>query len=711
MISQRTSGSRLLATLIAFAIASALSSTSTLGEEPDSLRLVPANAAFYSCATRIREQFDTLMASRAMAKLREMPVVQLGIATAVAEWNDPEGDYAQFNAMIKQPENQQLIELLTDAVSNEVFVYGDESYAELLKLLQDFNAANQALVRDLGSSDGSFPDEKVAEQMRQLQERYLDMAEVPETVFGFKLSDTEPAIAQLARLEQVLNTLVADQPEVKQRLGREEIAGSSFLTMKLDGSLIPWNALEVEAPYDLMKVRQSLSEKKAKVAIGIMGDFLIVSVGDDTDHLESLGKGEVLGDIKQFATLKKHSKKQICSVSYASDTLMRYITTAGRQLDQLVTTAATLLPMTELEDSVKEEMIKDVEELVARWKTALPTTGGGLGFAFTTDRGYEGYSYSWSKNKSLDASQPLTILEHVGGDPILLAAGRGKYSPENYKSFAKLIERGIYYVETVVVPKLDADERDFFDRVRGDMARLVKQLDEITQKKLLPAFQDGQVAFVVDAKVSSKQWHESLPENDNPLPMLELGLVYGVSDPTLLKEGAVQYFEVIQEMIDTLHKAEPTTIPEYKLPTPATREFPEGAVYYYMLPRLVGLDKQVAPNAGLSADTLVLSAIPKTTRRLLKETPYKGDDIIAKHQGPAGAAVRFSLASLIDAVVPWIDYGIEVSSEAEIDEEALKQVQTGLEIAKCFRSVSTVTYQEDDASVTRYELHFEDLPE
>ncbi len=72
--------------------------------------------------------------------------------------------------------------------------------------------------------------------------------------------------------------------------------------------------------------------------------------------------------------------------------------------------------------------------------------------------------------------------------------------------------------------------------------------------------------------------------------------------------------------------------------------------------------------------------------------------------------MRFSLAGLIDAVAPWVDYGVELSGE-EVDATVLDQVHTGLEIAKCLREISTITYQDNDAWVTHFEMHLEDLQE
>ena len=54
-----------------------------------------------------------------------------------------------------------------------------------------------------------------------------------------------------------------------------------------------------------------------------------------------------------------------------------------------------------------------------------------MSLAFLTDRGVEGYMYDWGEQPGLDASQPLGLLEHVGGSPILAVrlAEQGVHRP------------------------------------------------------------------------------------------------------------------------------------------------------------------------------------------------------------------------------------------------------------------------------------------
>src|SRR5262249_15714116 len=136
----------------------------------------------------------------------------------------------------------------------------------------------------------------------------------------------------------------------------------------------------------------------------------------------------------------------------------------------------------------------------------------------------------------------------------------------------------------------------------------------------LPAFKDGQGAIVLDAKVASPQWQKSMPPATRPLPMLELGIVNGVSDSELVQRASAQLFAITQETLNVVHAASPENVPKVELPAPLSRVFSSGTVYYYTVPTDWGLDTKLAPNAGLSKDVLVLSLVPNFTVRLMDQS-------------------------------------------------------------------------------------------
>ena len=74
---------RLSAVAIALAAAGWLAgpvAATELDKLDTSLKLIPEDAAFYSSMLRNREQFEAIRNSNAWAKVREMPVVQMGVS-------------------------------------------------------------------------------------------------------------------------------------------------------------------------------------------------------------------------------------------------------------------------------------------------------------------------------------------------------------------------------------------------------------------------------------------------------------------------------------------------------------------------------------------------------------------------------------------------------------------------------------------------------
>jgi hypothetical protein len=79
------------------------------------------------------------------------------------------------------------------------------------------------------------------------------------------------------------------------------------------------------------------------VAVGLIGDWVVLSLGDSTDHLQKLaitnGKpatGGSLLDQKPFAPLLAHKDRKITSINYVSGELMAAISAAADDFDPLL---------------------------------------------------------------------------------------------------------------------------------------------------------------------------------------------------------------------------------------------------------------------------------------------------------------------------------------------------------------------------------------
>ncbi|MFV1965010.1 MAG: hypothetical protein ACC628_06275 [Pirellulaceae bacterium] len=684
--------------------------------ETSSLKFVSEDVAFYSTGLRLREQYDAFVGSKAFATLMEIPTIQLGMGMLQGMLQNPPNAQAKIaKEAFEKPENKELVATLVDAVSHEIFVYGSGDYTALLELANKMGQVQRsAQIAAIGS--GSNPEEEAIRQIIAAVDASLDDLTIPDTVMGFKLTDADRAKAQLARLEAMAPLLSAQVPQLQGRINKEQIGESEFLTIQLDGSLVPWEDVLEDADEmrsELEPLIEKIKPMTLSISLGVWGDYFLISIGDTTEHLAALGQGALLANRPEMAPLANYATKPITEVNYVSEALMKEAGSVDRQIDEMLSMAEQLVPLAELDASLEQELVSDVKKFGEALKEHLPTPGAVASFAFLNGRGYEGYRYNYGENKTLDASQSLGILQHVGGSPILAVAGRSKYSLECYDGVVQWLGRGVYYAEKIGLPQMGDEERQLYETLRADLTPLVKQLGDITRDKMMPAMKDGQGAFVLDAGTTSDQWHQMMPRAETPVPVLEVGLVYGVSDIELLQQAAQEYFAVLQQILDKVHEAQPDQVPPIKLPPPESRDFPSGKVYYYRLPKPLGVDKHIAPCAAVANDTLALSLLPRQAARMLEPADLKAGAPLADPDRKMGAAVYFNFAGLVDAATPWVDYGMKIGF-ADADENwlatVMSQINTGLEVLKCFKGISAATYEEGGAWVTHIEATFQDLP-
>ena len=108
-----------------------------------SLDIVPADAAFYSAMLRNREQFEALANSNAWAKIKALPMYQMGMTLYRMQAGNPESPVGWLQAAMENPESRKSLEFLADLLSDEVFVYGGPSINKTVELYQGVYSAVQ----------------------------------------------------------------------------------------------------------------------------------------------------------------------------------------------------------------------------------------------------------------------------------------------------------------------------------------------------------------------------------------------------------------------------------------------------------------------------------------------------------------------------------------------------------------------------------------
>ena len=694
-----------------------------------SLKFIPDDAAFYSSMLRNREQCEAIAGSRVREKIEQMPVVQMGLMLYNMQATNPQSVPGRIKAALKDPETKEPIALLADMLSDEIFLYGDESFVDFLRVLQEMNIAqNFGPLKMQLSGQAKDVNPSLMQPIALIGSLAdnVDSLAVPNMVLGFKLDDTDRAVEQLEELEKSATAVLEADERMKGRLKRAKIDGNDYLVLTLDGQMIPWDELPEDAlsrldlaKGDAEKVISRIKQQKLLIALGVRDDYLLLSIGQSTDALARLGKGKRLIDRPELKPLEKFADKRLTGISYISAEANRQASSSQAQIDGLADLVNEALSRAELTEQQQAKIRKDAAAMAADFEPLMPVPGAAMAVSFLTEEGIEGYQYNWGTNLGLDGSKPLSLLEHVGGAPILAVVARGQYAPQHYDLLAKWVKVGAGYFSEYVLPRLS--ETGMSKKQQQQVEKFIKlatplaqRIDKANRDMLIPALADGQAALVIDGQLQSKRFHKALPATKEPMPMIEPALVLGVSDAKLLRKACAEYQAVADGLLEVIRQIEPEAVPEdYSIPRPKITESKAGTIGNYKLPPEWGLDKKILPSFGLSDTVAVIAVSRKHVQRLLQATPSKAGGVLADTDRPLASAGVFDWAAMVDVAKPWADLIVErIDEQSDGDDPSVaRQVETVLEVLKVLGKITSESYFENDVLVTHTLIEFRDIPE
>jgi hypothetical protein len=723
---------RSLAALLAALLAGSLVAPARAADATTdtSLPLIPANAAFYGASLRNREQIEACAKSKAWARISALPLYKAAVKRLQQEYNEDEGKLAPLRKWMEQEANRDLVALLTEAVSDEIFFYGGDNWVGFIDLLQQLNATNRfgpALEAIRSRGENAQSGEARARMLLRVLAENRDKLKTPDLVIGFKIKDTRKAEAQVKRLETILQAVAMQQPLLQGRVKRAKVGDGSFLTVTLDGDMVPWEQVpwnmieEKEGEFD--DLLKTLRKLKLTLSLGVRNGYVLFSIGAGTDGLRQLGgEGPRLVSLPELKPLLGASGKRLTDIGYASKGVHGQAT-GGNDLSGMAELVKEVLDAAQVPPDKRKPIVKDVEDLVKEMKPHMPTPGPSVSFTYLTERGCESYVYDHTTYPDRDASQPLPLLQHVGGDPILAVIGRSKSKggAEDYRRISKWVRSVFVHIEPLIQDKLDDEQKEKYDKVRKAVVPLLERFDEVTGTLLVPALADGQAGFVLDARWKSKQWHPALELGDKPLPMPELALVLGVSDAELLEKAMKSYRKILNDALQVAHEHGGEHVPELKLAPPEVKTVKSGKLFVFALPGDWKLDPQVAPTAGLSSRVAVVTLSAGHAERLLTPRPLviEGGPLADAKRSLAGASY-FSCPAFIDALTPWVVLAVEhwqeqltealanVSDDKKATEDLAGQVRTLLGALKVFHTTTSATTIEGGVVVTHSETVIRD---
>ncbi len=748
----------------------------------------PADAAFFSSSLRMKEQLDRFLASNAYAKLEKLPAV----ARALDSWEEqrdmPGSPVSMALTFLELPENAQVVELLSDMVASDTFVYGEQSCTDFMKLIRIVMAAQQAAaIRDgeLEDAEEEMPEEEISDGRAPLRvvpvarlveedieieadgvaeadvevevevmelpgegaqafavieslAKNVDLIKVPDIVWGFKTGKKEAATFQLKRIEVLAKLLAEVNPQAAEAMARKKVAGGEILTFTLSGDLVPWEELtqEAEAELGASEELDTVIEKvrgiDVVVALGTVGDWVILSIGDSIDHLDKLvlpgGKGKALIDTPAFAKLVEHADKPLTGIGYMSEQLADALAPSKKDFEPMVAAAGVAMNSADAGDEAAEEVETWLDGLTEEYVKRLPKMGAWLSCSFMTPTGYEGYTWFWSDGFPLDSGKPLTTLDHAGGNPLAVAASRIKSDPTLIPMLRKACTDGWAILAKYATPEMDDEDLEKFDAVSEKLLPLADELATIFTDKFLASLADGQVGFVMDSKATTDKLHADLPSAAEPLPLPELAIVLPLADRKLFVDGLNDFFAWGDKVVAAMREIDEDAVPEgYQIPEPDKKSVDGGTVWSFGVSD-AGLDKQIAPSIGVSDSTAAFTLVTNHAERLLVAAPLKTGGKLATFAAPLGSASAVDFPGVVDMIEPWViyftRYGCVMADEGEVDSErrlsaddeteeaaeALTHVRVVLEVARCLRTAVSEMKTEDGVVVTHWQNRIEDLP-
>ena len=145
----------------------------------------------------------------------------------------------------------------------------------------------------------------------------------------------------------------------------------------------------------------------------------------------------------------------------------------------------------------------------------------------------------------------MTVLNHVGGQPIGFYVGRSPSQLGVYEDLVKYVKLAHAYFEEFALPEMTPREKNEYETVMKKVLPFLGRFDKATSKMLLPSL-DGQGGWILDGKLKIK-----VPDIPKSMPVPELAVIAGLNDPELFIKAMTEYRESFNGIVDVLTKLAP----------------------------------------------------------------------------------------------------------------------------------------------------------
>jgi len=676
---------------------------------------VPQDASAYAAHFGLGPSCKAIWHSNAVQNLVALPVVQ-------QFWTQAQHHpaFRQFIlACETEPVLVQGLPILEDAVSSEVFAC---TGPDLPGFLTAFSAVTGSLqfsrlwrgldrLRGEEDADASPAANLVAAVLEN--EKNLQF---PSLLLGFKL--TKPAAAR----DFLDNWVPQIGPTPLGAFAKKDLRPGPAHVLAIHGERVfgamlgqlP-RALERQGvpPEHARRLAKWLAELQACVAVGVFGDYLILSIGKDTALLDQWGRGGSVAQLPEFEPIRTSLKPGLQSLSYTSAKLGDVFGISPDDVRRFAQGIAESLPEAPETKGLKERILKDADELIKDVDFPKPAASAACSFA---NKGTESLSFGGPPGGSLDFSQPLTILAHRTKHPILFSASRSaKASPDAYPKLVKWLKTFYGYFLDYVLPTAPPDVRKHYDTIMAFTNPFLTELDDATRTLLIPALDGAQYLLVLDGEGTLS----AFPDGTRPpkaIPIPRLAIAIELADPDKFTQAIERYVAAARKLIADARKAYPKHIPpEIAIPSPVVADTAAGKQVYYPLPWNLGQD--VFPCALLKGRLLILASSSNLARDMTQTVPMPTCAVTSPDKA-AGAVAGADLSrawglfrGASDAIFALITADRRMRPDDHKDAMLVKMHLDALwRSLGALRSYSSTTTLRNGRVVTHSWLHVEDVP-
>jgi len=540
------------------------SATSSI-QSPGSWRWVPQQTDFFWGFHHVDQQIQATQDSELAAKLVETALWKKSSELFFKEWKDRKSDLAIWKARLDNPAAREIRAFLYDVISQDVFLYADEN---LSRTLDQWNSIVPEVER---LSSQEVATEEKADIVARWVNDIVPRIQLPTLMLGGRCTNTDRALARIDEIEGAIRlgiNFVPDIASLFNNLRRIEDKRGNRLEWRITADRIPWNQIPETDLLDretLQDLRSACKDKSLTFSIGLLDEYFCVVISGDKEWESRFGKDSPMDELPEIQSLvssylNKHVRDRgldralVTSTYHTSDRLVSSF--QAFLLDGFFRKIArtVLLPMIDQQPPESDtaawlvSVLDDASWLDDRIGQHVVRYRGATRLAWLSELGLESVQIDRTPMHLMDSTQVLEGIRRIEDDPLLVLNLRLGSHQEYFQTAREIVRRvKSNFEELMLIRDPDADLgplRPIHQQLQA-IWPMVVAITEEWQKRILPNLNGEHMVLVQSDGLGS------------PLPLPEVALVSGISNPDELGAGTISIVNAVGSLLGSLGVSTP----------------------------------------------------------------------------------------------------------------------------------------------------------